>query len=135
MYKNLYTKYALKMNQLGGTKTTDALAYATTLIDVPYRWLKEGEEITGDDKVWGGPGLAPTREYIDTNNKCIVCSGLTNVMRRHVGLSVPFGAGGTISWFKYLVQKHRLEFFNPDRKYPKGTLLIETFTKSNFSNN
>ena len=114
------------------------LEYAKTLIGTPYRWHKEGDSIQGNDKFWATNAQHITREQINTTNKCIVCTGLINLMRRFLKLSIP-GADGngpddyrtfpgtTGTWFHYLSEKGRLESLDITRKYPKGTLLLRDF--------
>jgi hypothetical protein len=121
-------------------KTIDeVLEYSKTLIGVPYRWWIKRDELEGNDKFWAENGPPVSREEIDEENKSIVCTGLINLMRRFVGLSVP-GAdgkldfvtgnrfpGGTYTWFKYLKRKKRLQELDITKKYPKGTLVLRNY--------
>ncbi len=120
-------------------KINDVIKYAKTLINVPYRWHREGNKIKGTDKFWAKNGPAVSREYIDKTDKCIVCTGLINLMRRYVGLTIP-GLDGSLDdiegskypgttgiWFAYLKRGKRLEKLNVSKKYPKGTLLLRDF--------
>jgi len=104
---NKYNKYKTKyldlknILQIGGaeggvtsnesssneSKIKIAIDYAKTLKGVPYRWHIAGDPIQGDDKFYASNEPAVEREDIGT--KCLVCSGLTNLMRRKVGLHVP----------------------------------------------
>ena len=97
----------------------DSLFYAVSLVGTPYRWYREGEEIKGDDKFWAFNGPPPSAVEIKQKGSCIVCTGLINLMRRFMGLSVPgldgnLGADGlkwpgtTSTWYAYLKHKNRL---------------------------
>jgi hypothetical protein len=153
-YKNKYLKYKSKYldlkntsNQLGGAKTVniedlnkidEVLDYAKTMIGVPYRWFREGEKIHGADKFWAENAGVILRKHIDENDKCIVCTGLINLMRRYLKLSIPGlddtgpkyakrFPGTTGIWFGYLSRKGRLEKLDLTKKYPRGTLLLKNF--------
>lgn len=112
------------------------LEYAISLINIPYRWHKSGDKIPGDDKFWASNGGMISREYIKKENKCIVCTGLINLMRRFQGLSIPgldgelgeiglLFPGTTGIWFLYL--KPHLEILDIQKKYPNGTLLLRNY--------
>jgi hypothetical protein len=119
------------------------MEYATSLIGVPYRWyVEEIDSFTGTDKFWSENAPAPSALEITGGNKSIVCSGLTNLLRRKAGLSIPGlngnikgkykelykkYPGGTGAWFLYLYQRKRLEKLDIKQKYPKGTLLLAKF--------
>ncbi len=121
-------------------KTIDeVIEYAKTMIGVPYRWWIKGDDLEGDDKFWAENGPPVSRKEIDKENKSIVCTGLINLMRRFVGLSVP-GAdgkldfvtgnrfpGGTATWFRYLKRKKRLQELDITKKYPKGTMVLKNY--------
>lgn len=124
-----------------GKSITDSLFYALSLIGIPYRWYRENEKITGEDKFWAANEPAPTAVYIRDNDLCIVCAGLVNLMRRYMGLSIPgldgkMGEDGlqwpgtTSTWFFYLQQKNRLHPLSLAKKYPKGTLLLRNFSSN-----
>ena len=154
-YKQKYLKYKYKYlslldsinnNQTGGkavdieglNKIDEVVDYAKTMIGVPYRWFRTGEKIHGSDKFWAENAGVILRKHIDDNDKCIVCTGLINLMRRYLKLSIPGldGTGpkyakkfpGTTGiWFGYLSRKGRLEKLDLTKKYPKGTLLLKNF--------
>jgi cell wall-associated NlpC family hydrolase len=115
------------------------LSYASTLIGVPYRWYREGDPIQGDDKFWATNGPPVSRAEIDKQDKCIVCTGLINLMRRFVGLPIP-GLDGSLNdiggdrypgttsiWFAHLARTGRLEPLDVANVYPHGTLLLANF--------
>ncbi len=142
-YKRRYIQQKFIME--GGSNTEDqkkinkVIVYAKTLINVPYRWHRDGDKIQGDDKFWAKNAPHVTRDEINTQDKCIVCTGLINLMRRFLGLSIP-GLDGSLNdiegdkfpgttgiWFNYLLRKNRLEKLDVKKKYPKGTLILKNF--------
>jgi hypothetical protein len=146
-YKYMKYKYkyliAKNLEMIGGAAKNDdiineALIYAKTLIGIPYRWWHDNEEIKGDDKFWAANDPTLTADEIKSQDKCIVCTGLINLIRRYVGLSIPgldgkqgkFGMkfpGTTYTWFRYLKRKKRLIEIDLTKKYPIGTLLIADY--------
>jgi len=130
---------------LGGSLTTkeqakidEAMIYTKSLIGIPYRWHRTGDKIKGDDKFWSENGCTVTYEKIKKDDKCIVCTGLANLVRRKLGLSIPGLAGelgkvglefpGTTGvWFWVFKNKERLEKVNFTKKYPIGTLLLADY--------
>ncbi len=122
-------------------KIEDVINYSKTLIGVPYRWYRSGEAFTGNDKFYAANDKLITREEIDEKDKCIVCTGLINLMRRFLSLTVPgvdnevevrdvdgqTYPGTTGTWFAYLKNKGRLEEIDIYRAYPKGTLLLRNY--------
>ncbi len=131
----------IKKNKMSDSKRiSKVLTYAKSLVGVPYRWHREGDVIQSSDKFWAKNASHVTRKEIDEEDKCIVCTGLINLMRRYQGLSIP-GLDGSLNdiegdqfpgttgiWFNYLERKGRLEPLDTSRKYPKGTLLIRNFS-------
>ncbi len=105
-----------------------SIEYARGLIGLPYRWFRAGEQITGDDKFYASNARVPTTESLFQQDKCIVCTGVPNLMRRHIGLTVPY-AGTTDSWFYYLKQNNWLQPFDVSQAatYPIGTLVLRDF--------
>jgi hypothetical protein len=112
--------------------------YAKSLIGIPYRWYKKGEVVCGDDKFWSANLPHITANKIKKKDKCIVCTGLINLIRRYLGLSIPgldgkLGKislkfpGTTWTWFRYLKKANRLEEIDFTKKYPIGTLLISNY--------
>lgn len=121
-------------------KINQVIRYAKTFVGVPYRWHREGDLIQPDDKFWADSGPIITREQIDREDKCIVCTGLINLIRRFLNLSIP-GLDGSLNdiegdkfpgttgiWFNYLARAGRLEPLNIKTKYPVGTLVIRNFS-------
>jgi hypothetical protein len=117
----------------------EVIRYAKSMIGVPYRWHRDGDKIAGDDKFWAKNGQMITRDEIDKSDKCIVCTGLTNLMRRYMGLTIP-GLDGSLNdvdgniypgttgiWFEYLSRKGRLEKLDITKKYPAGTMILKNF--------
>ena len=118
------------------------ILYIKTLTGIPYRWYRSNEKITGNDKFWASNDEAVTLEYIKNEDKCIVCTGLINLMRRYLNLTIPGTnnniegqykkfyeefPGGTGAWYSYLNQQNRLELLDINKKYPSGTLLIAPY--------
>jgi len=109
---------------------TIALNYALNIIGSKYKWWHPGQEMIGDHgPFWAFNGPAPDAETV--KNSVTVCTGVINLMRRKVGLTVPGvkenhteSAGGTYDWFQYLNSRGRLVPFDINQKYPKGTLLL-----------
>lgn len=129
----------------------NTLEYAKQLVDVPYRWYKSNELFTKCDKFWAEnpnefniKNILP--ETIRESDKCIVCTGLINLMRRYNNLSIPGCIpinnlevsidtyniykdypGGTGAWFYYLSNTNRLSLLDINKKYPIGTLLLAPY--------
>ncbi len=118
------------------------ISYSKTLIGIPYRWYRTGEKLECDDKFWACNEHSVTAKYIKENDKCIVCTGLINLMRRYNNLTIPglnenlpdaykeLGKsypGGTSIWFIYLNENNRLQKLDTTRSYPKGTLLLARY--------
>lgn len=116
----------------------EALFFALSFAGIPYRWHRDDDLINGDDKFYAKNGTPPTAKQVRDNNLCIVCTGLINLIRRFMNLTIPgvdgsMGeegkrwAGTTGIWFEYLQMKKRLEPLDITKKYPKGTLLLRNF--------
>ena len=109
---------------------TIALNYALSTIGSKYKWWHPGQEMIGDHgPFWAFNGPAPDADTV--KGSVTVCTGVINLMRRKVGLTVPGvkenhleSAGGTYEWFQYLNSLGRLFPFDINQKYPKGTLLL-----------
>ena len=123
------------------TIVDEVLAYLMTFVGIPYRWHRAGDAITADEPFWAGNGPAPSRAYMDANDKSLVCTGLANLARRFRGLPIP-GLDGSLddeevqgstypgttgTWFAYLMRKDVLEPLDVTKAYPKGTLVLRDF--------
>lgn len=68
--------------------------------------------------------------------KSINCTGLINIMRRSVGLSVPglnensLYPGGICEWYTYLRDKGVLHEFDYNLVYPRGTLFLRKYNSA-----
>ena len=120
------------------SKINKILKYAKTLVGIPYRWHRDTNKVSGNDKFWSKNGKSVTASDIKKKDKCIVCTGLLNLMRRYAGLSIPGldGCMGKIGlqfpgttgiWYYYLKKKGVLHKFDSRKKYPKGTMFIRKF--------
>lgn len=151
---NEYVTLLKDAKQIGGSnddKIRTALEYSFSLVGAPYRWYIEGP-FKEDDQFWVKNDEAPSAKQIFDDNKCIVCAGLTNLMRRKIGENIPgihpllldddynddtktgytraWGLqfpGTTGTWFHYLRQKGWLHDIDINTEYPVGTLLIKDF--------
>ena len=126
------------------TKINDVLAYAYTLVGIPYRWHRTGDKISGVDKFFASnDGIVYSREDIigdgeENIGKCIVCTGLINLMRKYAGLTIP-GLDGSLGevgvdfpgttgiWFMHLERKGVIHPLDINKTYPPGTLLLRDF--------
>ena len=106
--------------------TQIAISYALGLVGLPYKWYRQGEPVTGDDKFYASNNPAPDPAKLHEEKKCIVCTGVINLMRRCLNLHVP-PPGTTDVWFAYLQQNDWLEPFDIHTSYPVGTLLLRDF--------
>lgn len=108
----------------------EAIRYGLSLFDSPYVWWL-GESILGKDSgpFWSTNSPPPTLEIIQSQGVC--CTGLLNLIRRHLGLYVPGTisahpfAGGTGCWEEFLMP--HMETFDPTKDYPEGTLLFRPY--------
>ncbi len=116
------------------TRIEKAITYAKSLINIPYRWYDESTDLPNpDDQFWHGNKLAPDVKAIILEDKSIVCTGLINLMRRHLWRSVPKHdtcPGGTVAWVNYLSGKNALKPIDNNAVYPPGTLLIKKYENS-----
>jgi hypothetical protein len=125
------------------TQVNRVLAYAYTLVGIPYRWHREEDQISGVDKFYASnDGIVYSREDIigdeESNGKCIVCTGLINLMRKYAGLTIP-GLDGSLGevgisfpgttgiWFMHLERKGVIHPLHINKTYPPGTLLLRDF--------
>ncbi len=116
-----------------------SLRYARALIGLPYKWYHAGDPITGDEPFYAADLPAPAPADLHLAGKSIVCTGVANLMRRHVGLPIPPAdpmadipfPGTTDAWFHYLNKGGLLETFSIKRalagEYQAGSLLVRNF--------
>ena len=82
LYPNQYKSMQHNNNLLLGggltpkqqSKIDEAMVYAKSFIDIPYRWHRTGDKIKGDDKFWAINEPKITAEEIKKEDKCIVCT-------------------------------------------------------------
>jgi hypothetical protein len=112
------------------------LEYAEKLVGIKYQATNKAP--TEDScPFWNRDGLPPSIEDIKKGG--LACVGITNLIRRHLGLKIPIESGkwkyifpgGTGAWFHYFKEKKRLQKINYSKTYPKGTLLLETWNPKN----
>lgn len=82
------------------TSLSSALLYAESLVGIPYGYWS-GNTVPYDDSTpfYLGTGPLPTRDTLRAQG--IVCTGLMNLICRHMGLSIPDlpgYPGGTVAW-------------------------------------
>lgn len=111
---------------------TEAIRYAKKLVGTPYKYWHPGDKMIVDKgPFWAWNAKAPEPEEVKTDT--CACTGVLNLMRRKLGLSVPgvneelYYAGSTYGWYLYLEEEGRLEKFDINVKYPKGTLLLRNY--------
>lgn len=119
-----------------------ALNYAVSLKDTPYVFWTFSRLLLCDfmKHYMYVSTLQDDLPSIDEiKEKGTNCAGLTNLIRRHLGLSIPGinkldeykYPGGTYAWFNYLERKGRLEKFDYTKSYPSGTLLLRNYKDIN----
>lgn len=121
-------------------KIDEALTFANSMLGIPYRWCTDKDVnliASCEDKFWAAEIHGVDARYIKEHDLSIVCTGLINLIRRHMGLSIPGRGlkpqsktkfpGTTKKWFSYLEKQGRLIPFDPSKSYPVGTLLLAPF--------
>jgi len=102
----------------------EALSYAMDLRGKPYAWWKGGPIQTGSP-MWAEDEPAPLKQDIIAVN----CAGLTNLMLRIVGRSLPYhvstGRGGTGAYG--VVYGPIAVAFDIEESYPRGSLLLRRY--------
>ena len=97
------------------------------------KYDKNNNVMTTNEPFWVS-NLEPP-PFQEVYNKGSTCVGLINIVRRHLGLTVPGLSenyecpGGTESWYKYLDSNNRLETLDLTKSYPLGTLLVQDFNE------
>jgi hypothetical protein len=146
-YKSKYYKYKMKYLSLketylqtgGAIKKTDknitikkGLQYAEKLVGIKYSVSCKAP--TKDScPFWNRDGHAPSIEEVKKGG--LACVGVTNLIRRHLGLKIPtekgkwkdIFPGGSGAWFHYFKDKKRLYKIDYNKIYPKGTLLLQNW--------
>lgn len=147
-YKYLYNKYKIKYLALkekkslqtgGATKKVNkniaiekGLKYAEKLVGIKYSVSNKAP--TKDScPFWNRDGPVPSLEDIKKDG--LACVGVTNLIRRHLGLKIPTDIGewedvfpgGSGAWFHYFKDKKRLQEIDYSKTYPKGTLLLQNW--------
>ena len=117
----------------GNAKIKKALQYAEKLVGIKYKATNKPP--TEDSApFWNRNGPVPPMQDIKKGG--LACVGVTNLIRRHVGLKIPTDIGkwkdlfpgGTGAYFHYFTKKQKINY---DKTYPKGTLLIEDWNPKN----
>lgn len=109
-----------------------ALRYAKKLVGIKYQ-VSSKAPIKDSCPFWNKDGPVPSIE--DVKKGGLACVGVTNLIRRHLGLKIPTESGkwkdvfpgGSGAWFHYLKDKKRLHKINYSKTYPKGTLLLQDY--------
>ena len=121
-----------RMKAGGNPKIDKGLQYAEKLVGIRYSVSSKAP--TKDScPFWNRDGPAPSIE--DVKKGGLACVGVTNLIRRHLGLKIPTEKGnwkdvfpgGSGAWFRYFKDKKRLHKINYNKTYPKGTLLLQNW--------
>jgi hypothetical protein len=104
------------------------IQYLRKLRGMKYTLCLE-EPINDGPPLWNHNKKLPSINQI--YNSGSACVGLANMVRRKQNFIIPElnnkYIGGTESWYKYLMEKNRLESINYQEIYPKGTLLLQNY--------
>ena len=117
----------------GNAKIKKGLQYAEKLVGIKY---KASNKPPTEDSApfWNRNGPVPSMQDIKKGG--LACVGVTNLIRRYLGLKIPTETGkwkdifpgGTGAYFHYFTKKQKINY---DKTYPKGTLLIEDWNPKN----
>jgi len=118
----------------GNSNIKKGLEYAEKLVGIKWQYKAPSEDSC---PFWNRDGPPPSMQDIKKGG--LSCVGVTNLIRRHLGLKIPTESGkwkdlfpgGTGAWFNYLKEKKRLQKINYSKTYPKGTLLLEDWNPKN----
>jgi len=118
----------------GNSNIKKGLEYAEKLVGIKWQYKAPSEDSC---PFWNRDGPPPSMQGIKKGG--LSCVGVTNLIRRHLGLKIPTESGkwkdlfpgGTGAWFNYLKEKKRLQKINYSKTYPKGTLLLEDWNPKN----
>ena len=140
--KGKINKHNFQDSQIGGqnisnnSKIKKGLDYAKKLVGIKYgTTIKPPLEDSGP--FWNKDGPPPSMQEIKKGG--LACVGVTNLIRRYLGLKIPTDTGkwkyifpgGTGAWFQYLKSKKTLVKIDYYKTYPKGTLLLEMWNPKN----
>ena len=126
-----------KQTKAKAKKIKKALDYAKEFEGMRYKF-SEKTPLKDGPPFWIENSLPPSISYIKKYGSC--CAGLTNLVRRYMGLEVPGHItgkkihefiGGTGAWFSYLESEGRLQKIDLTKTYPDGTLLLQNYSVEN----
>ena len=109
-----------------------ALEYAEKIIGTKYQYWCESTELSDKGPMWVSSEPAPHVEIV--RNQSVNCTGLINLMRRAVNLTIPGldtntkYPGGIYEWYRYLKNKDALHEFDYRLSYPRGTLFLREYS-------
>jgi hypothetical protein len=111
------------------TAINSGIEYGLSLFGIKYTFWNEGMN-TEDCPIYGSDDIPPSMNEL--MEKGIACSGLINLIRRHLRLPIPKYKnypGGTEAWYRTLKLSNKLKVFSldNDKKYCKGTLLLTRY--------
>ena len=109
------------------SKIKKGLEYVKKLVGIKYK-VSNKAPTEDSDPFWNRDGTVPLIE--DVKKGGLACVGVTNLIRRHLGLKIPtetgkwkdFFPGGTSAYFYYFTKKQKINY---SKTYPKGTLLLQ----------
>ena len=114
------------------SKIKKGLDFIFKLIGTKYGWWNKDDMRYNEIPSFSLNKKIPTIKYIK-NKKCN-CVGVINLIRRINNLQIPGTEnsnykypGGTYIWFNYLYKNKKLEKFNKNKIYPRGTLLLKKY--------
>ena len=107
-----------------------ALQYAEKIIGTKYEYWCESTELANKGPMWVSSEAVPNVEIIRDDS--VNCTGLINLMRRAVKLSIPGinsaqYPGGVYEWCQYLKNKNALHKFDYKLSYQRGTLFLREY--------
>jgi hypothetical protein len=110
-----------------------AINFIYSLIGTKYSWWMNNDDMrVNEEPSYSINTNVPTKSYIKKHS--INCVGVINLMRRINNLDIPGSnnpnykyPGGTYIWYQYLKNKKKLEKFNINKIYPRGTLLLKKY--------
>jgi len=107
-------------------------SFIQNIINTPYVWWREGDEIGLDAPFWAENTEIPSIELIKQNG--CNCAGFINLISRYIKLEIPGvlqndeWAGGSWYWFQFLKNTGQLEEYNPEITYPERTLILRNYS-------